>query len=236
MLNDRDRHLLKDLERQLRAGGPRLGTPVQGPQATPPDPPRPASRDCSGPAGASRRPRSLAGHPRGSGDLRQRRHSCRAHQLPPVALLGQPEEWRYFATGLTEIGSSTDQPISPSTTVTTAPGNPSNQQQFLGEETMNKLYNPTQTHLHRRAGRPTDFGEPSTDISGRLDHSSQSTSTSGSIRPSQDHSTPRSEKARSTAGVVVTHLLAVLVVVMVITSMLGFTVFDRQGGNSQWQS
>jgi hypothetical protein len=32
--------------------------------------------------------------------------------------------------------------------------------------------------------------------------------------------------------VVVTHLLAVLVVVMVVTSMLGFTLFDRQGGNS----
>jgi hypothetical protein len=32
--------------------------------------------------------------------------------------------------------------------------------------------------------------------------------------------------------VIVTHLLAVLVVVMVIASMLGFTVFDRQGGNS----
>jgi hypothetical protein len=97
---------------------------------------------------------------------------------------------------------------------------------------MNKLYNPTLTHLHDRDGRPTDFGEPSTDISGRLDHSRQSISTSVSMRPSQDHSTPRSEKARSTAGVIVTHLLAVLVVVMVITSMLGFTVFDRQGGNS----
>jgi len=97
---------------------------------------------------------------------------------------------------------------------------------------MNKLNYPTLTHLHDRDGRPTDFGEPSTDISGRLDHSRQSTSTSASTRPSPDHSTPGSEKARSTAGVVVTHLLAVLVVAMVITSILGFTVFDRQGGNS----
>ena len=97
---------------------------------------------------------------------------------------------------------------------------------------MNKLYYPTLTHLHDRDGRPTDFGESRTDISGRLDHSSQSTPTSVSTRPSPDDSTPRSEKARSTAGVVFTHLLAVLVVVMVVTSMLGFTVFDRQGGNS----
>jgi hypothetical protein len=97
---------------------------------------------------------------------------------------------------------------------------------------MNKLYNPTLTHLHDRDGRPTDFGEPATDISGRLDHSSQSTPTSASTRPSQDDSTQGREKPRPPAGVVITHLLAVLVVVMVTTSMLGLTVFDRQGGNS----
>jgi len=32
--------------------------------------------------------------------------------------------------------------------------------------------------------------------------------------------------------VIITHLLAVLVVAMVVTSILGFTLFDRQGGNS----
>ena len=31
---------------------------------------------------------------------------------------------------------------------------------------------------------------------------------------------------------VVTRLLAVLVVAMIVTSILGFTLFDRQGGNS----
>jgi hypothetical protein len=97
---------------------------------------------------------------------------------------------------------------------------------------MNKLYNPTLTHLHDRDARPTDFGELRADISGRLDHSRQSTSTSVLTPPSPDHSTPRSVEARSAAGVVVTRLLAVLVVAMVITSILGFTAFDRQGGNS----
>ena len=97
---------------------------------------------------------------------------------------------------------------------------------------MNKLYYPPLTHLHDRDGRAADFGESRTDIIGRLDHSSQPIPTSGSTRPSPDDSAPGSEKARSAAGLVVTRLLAVLVVVMVVTSMLGFTVFDRQGGNS----
>lgn len=50
--------------------------------------------------------------------------------------------------------------------------------------------------------------------------------------PSFDDSTGGREKARSAAGVIVTRLLAVLVVAMVVTSILGFTLFDRQGGNS----
>ena len=97
---------------------------------------------------------------------------------------------------------------------------------------MNKLYYPSLTHRHDRDGRPTDFAESRTDISGRLVHSSQHIPTSASIRPSPEHSTPGREKARPTAQVVVTHLLAVLVVVLFVTSMFGFTVFDRQGGNS----
>ena len=36
----------------------------------------------------------------------------------------------------------------------------------------------------------------------------------------------------STAGVIITRLLAVLVVGMVVTSILGFTLFDRQEGTS----
>ena len=98
---------------------------------------------------------------------------------------------------------------------------------------MNKLYYPTTlTHLHDRDSQPMDTGESWTDISGRLDHSSQPIPTSASTRPRPDDSTQGREKPRPTAGVIVTHLLAVLVVVMVIASMLGFTVFDRQRGNS----
>jgi len=97
---------------------------------------------------------------------------------------------------------------------------------------MNKLNYPTLTHLHDRDGRPSDFGESQTDISDRLDHSSHHIPPSASARPSLDESTRGREKARSTAGVIITHLLAVLVVVMVVTSILGFTLFDRQGGNS----
>jgi hypothetical protein len=136
-------------------------------------------------------------------------------------------------SGMTHIGRAS-QPISPSTAVTAPP--PAiphhHQQQFLGEETMNKLNYPTLTHPHDRDSRPTNFGESQTAISDRLDHSSHHIPTSTSARPYLDDSTRGPEKARSTAGVIITHLLAVLVVAMVITSILGFTLFDRQGGNS----
>ena len=96
---------------------------------------------------------------------------------------------------------------------------------------MNKLNYPALTHLHDRDGRPTGFDQSQRDISGRLDHSSQPYRLQH--RPGRPQmSPPEDAKARATAGVVVTHLLAVLVVVMVVTSMLGFTLFDRQGGNS----
>jgi hypothetical protein len=84
MLNDRDRHLLNDLERQLQQEDP---TWVR--QFKDPKPPREARRDAigdgHGPADTSERPESLAGYPGGSGDLRQRRHSSRVRPLPPVA-------------------------------------------------------------------------------------------------------------------------------------------------------
>jgi hypothetical protein len=40
------------------------------------------------------------------------------------------------------------------------------------------------------------------------------------------------EKPRSTVGVVIARLLAVLVVAMVLTAIVGFVVFDGQAGNS----
>jgi hypothetical protein len=95
---------------------------------------------------------------------------------------------------------------------------------------MNKLDYPAGTHLSGRDSLRTDFGESPTDIA--LDHTSPHIPTFASTGPSFDDSTGGREKARSAAGVIVTRLLAVLVVAMVLTSILGFTLFDRQGGNS----
>lgn len=97
---------------------------------------------------------------------------------------------------------------------------------------MTSTITPAQTYLDGRDGPRADFGELQTDISHRLDHSSQHIPAPTSTRPLPDDSTQGPEKARSTAGLVFTHLLAVLVVVMVVASMLGFTIFDRQGDNS----
>ena len=97
---------------------------------------------------------------------------------------------------------------------------------------MNKLYYPAGTHLHDRDGRPVEFDQPQRDVSDRLDPYSHHLPTSESAGLSLDESTQGREKARSTAGVVITRLLTVLVVAMVATSILGFTLFDRQEGNS----
>jgi hypothetical protein len=95
---------------------------------------------------------------------------------------------------------------------------------------MNKLDYPATTHLSGRDSPRTDFGESPTDIA--LDHTSQHMPTSALTRPSFDDSTGGRQKASSAAEVVVTRILAVLVVAMVVASILGFTLFDRQGGNS----
>jgi hypothetical protein len=95
---------------------------------------------------------------------------------------------------------------------------------------MNKLDYPTTTQLRGRDSPPTDFGESPTDIA--RDDTSQHISTTASTRPTFDASTEEREKARSAAGAISTALLTVLVVVMVVASVLGFTLFDRQGGNS----
>jgi len=91
---------------------------------------------------------------------------------------------------------------------------------------MNKLDDPAWTHVSGRDSPRTDLGESPTDIA--LDHTSQHMPTSASTRPSFDDSTGGREKAVSAAGMVVTRLLTVLVVAMVVTSILGFTLFDRQ--------
>jgi hypothetical protein len=98
---------------------------------------------------------------------------------------------------------------------------------------MNKLYYPTLTHLvHGRDGRPTHFRESRTGLSGRLDQSSHHLPTSALTRPSLHESTRGQKKVGSTAAVIITRILAVLVVATVVTSILGFTLFDRQEGTS----
>jgi hypothetical protein len=95
---------------------------------------------------------------------------------------------------------------------------------------MNKLDDPAWTHVFGRDSPRTDLGESPTDIA--LDQTSQHMPTSASTWPSFDDSTGGPKKAGSAAGMVVTRLLTVLVVAMVVTSILGFTLFDRQGGSS----
>jgi hypothetical protein len=98
---------------------------------------------------------------------------------------------------------------------------------------MNKLYYPTLTRLvHDRDGRPTHIRESRTHLSDRLHHSSHHLPTSASSRLSLDQSTRGRKKVGSTAAVIITRLLAVLVVALVVTSVLGFTLFDRQEGTS----
>ena len=70
------------------------------------------------------------------------------------------------------------------------------------------------------------------DLSPRLDQLSQQVAISASARPNIGDSSPGMENTRSAAGVVAARLLAVLLVAMVVISILGLTVFDRQGGYS----
>ena len=77
--------------------------------------------------------------------------------------------------------------------------------------------------------RATGSRELQRDLSRRLDQSSQQVAISPSVRPTLGGSP---ENVRSAAGVVAARLLSVLLVAMVVISILGLTVFDRQGGYS----
>ena len=99
------------------------------------------------------------------------------------------------------------------------------------------------THGHslitsRRGARPAETAghqapaSCSRDLSPRLDQPSRQVAISASARPTLGDSSPGMENTRSAAGVVAARLLAVLLVAMVVISILGLTVFDRQGGYS----
>jgi hypothetical protein len=70
------------------------------------------------------------------------------------------------------------------------------------------------------------------DLSRPLDQSSQQGAISASAQPTLGDSAPGMESPRSAAGVVAARLLTELMVAMVVISILGLTVFDRQGGYS----
>jgi hypothetical protein len=174
-------------------------------------------------------------HPsRGSGDLRQRRHSSRVRPLPRVALWANQRTWEGFGHSGGATSAAASHPIPRPARLSPRHGNPSTLINSISwEGNMNKLYYPTLTHLVQdRDGRPTYFGESRTGLSDRLDQSSHLLPTSASTRPSLAESTRGRKKVGSTAGVIITRLLAVLVVAMVVTSILGFTLFDRQEGTS----
>jgi hypothetical protein len=97
---------------------------------------------------------------------------------------------------------------------------------------MKELHYTAQTYLHDRDRRPADFRQLQTDISPRVDDASEHIRTSESTRPTLADPTRGKETPRAAAGVIAARLLAVLVVIMVVTSIVGFTVFDSQGGNS----
>lgn len=144
--------------------------------------------------------------PRGSGDLRQRRHGSRVRPLPRVALGANQRSWEGFGHSGGATSAAASQPIPRQHNRHRATGNPStliNSISWKGN--MNTLYYPTLTHLvHNRDGPPTYFGESRTGLSDRLDQSSHHLPTSASTRPSLDESTRGRKKVASTAGVIIT--------------------------------
>jgi hypothetical protein len=77
--------------------------------------------------------------------------------------------------------------------------------------------------------KATDFSTLRADLTRRLDHSNRSVPTSPSTRSQSDLSTREREKARSATEVVAAPLLAVLVVALAVTSIVGLTIFGDHG-------
>ena len=87
---------------------------------------------------------------------------------------------------------------------------------------------PTNGRPAVRAGgnqKATGFSELRADLPRRLDRSNRSVPTSPSTRPQSDLSTREREKATSAAEVVAARILAVLLVALAVTSIVGLKVF-----------
>jgi hypothetical protein len=77
--------------------------------------------------------------------------------------------------------------------------------------------------------KATDFSELWLDVSRRLDSSNRPVPTTQSTSPASDLSTRERDKARSATEVVAAPLLAVLVVALAVTSIVGLTIFGDHG-------
>jgi hypothetical protein len=77
--------------------------------------------------------------------------------------------------------------------------------------------------------RARDISKLRSDVSRRLDRSNRSVATSQSTRPPSDLFTRERERARSATEVVAAPLLAVLVVALAVTSIVGLTIFGDHG-------
>ena len=77
--------------------------------------------------------------------------------------------------------------------------------------------------------KATDFSALRADLSRRLDRSNRSVPTSPSTSPASDLSTRERDKARSATEVIAAPHLAVLVVALAVTSIVGLTIFGDHG-------
>ena len=80
--------------------------------------------------------------------------------------------------------------------------------------------------------KATDFSELRADLPRRLDRSNRSVPTSPSTSPASDLSTRERDKARSATEVIAAPHLAVLVVALAVTSIVGLKVFGDAGDAS----
>jgi hypothetical protein len=137
---------------------------------------------------AAARGRRGVTHPRGSGDLRQRRHGSRLRPIPRVALWANQRSWDGFGHSEGATSAAASQPIPRQHNRHRATDNPSTLINSFLEGNMNTPHYPTLTHLvHDRDGPPTYFGESRKGLSDR--QSSHHLPIPASTRPSLAEST-----------------------------------------------
>jgi hypothetical protein len=86
-------------------------------------------------------------------------------------------------------------------------------------------------HTERNA-KATDVGELRSDRLRRFDRSSQYIPAPAPTRPPSDPSTSGGERVQSAAEVVAVRVLALITVVLFVTSIVGLTVFSQDGNST----